>query len=531
MNIKQVLKWLPIQLLIGIIVMVVIGSFDGVIYAEIISRIVTFSSKSTVSDVITFALWVLTLRGLVFLAMNLAWVLKAQAVKVLNTKLKVNFFEGLFREPSSVTTSEAVSTLTNDYKMIESQYFTLIFEVFTHFVTLVTSIVYMLSIDFLLGIGFVLLSLVAFLPSALFDKKLKKRTVENSKANEDFVTLAKDTVTARDEVKIYRSEKELESYLRRRIDEMETSQYYHTSLSTTISVLSSFLSFFGRFLPVIVGLYLIIKTEIAPQNIIAIFVASDRIDFPLRVISQYTSMIRSTKPLREKVHIVDFQKTEANIAPTIDTLNVSLENVSFAHDKQKVLFEDLNLEIPFKQKLLLTGQSGSGKSTLLKLIQGIFQPQAGKVRYTDGAGADIVDIRQTGSIAIIAQNPVVFRESLRFNLGFNKDGISDKEMLAALELVNLTDELGPNSLDFQLEEGGANLSGGQLQRIEIARALVHNPKLILADEMTSALDLKNSKKIRNALWHLPITIVEVAHHYNQEDLNRQGVKVFDIGDN
>lgn len=528
MKIGQIFQWLPLHILLGILCFVVISSFDGVVYAEIISRIVNFSTKSSFQDIFNFAIWAIVIRCVVFFFSYLAWAIKARAVKILNTKLKSNFFKGYLGGNEQITSSTAVSTLTNDYNIIERHYFTLIFEVFTYILTLATSIIYMISIDVLLGISFVVLSFGAFLPSLILDKLLQKRAEKNSEEQGRFVSAAKDTVLAKEEVILYQSIPQILTFINKRINKMEDYRYKYITLSTAISVLSTTLSFLGRFTPVIFALYLIVKNGLSPQRVIAVFVASDRIDFPLRMISQYVSMIRSTKPLREKIVIYKDEMKSLTAESKPDSLDIILENVSFSYDKDLTFFKNVSLKIPHQQKVLLVGPSGEGKSTLLKLIQGHLRPTDGQIRFIDQQGKDVSGPQNTGAIAIISQQPVVFRGSIRFNLGFNKEEISDVDMVFALELVNLKNELGSEVLEFQIEENGANLSGGQLQRLEIARAIVHKPKIILADEMTAALDQKNAEAIRANIWNLPITVIEVAHHYTQKDVSEYNLRVLDI---
>ncbi len=117
-------------------------------------------------------------------------------------------------------------------------------------------------------------------------------------------------------------------------------------------------------------------------------------------------------------------------------------------------------------------------------------------------------------IGLIAQSPYLFNNSIRYNLTLGAD-FSDDLLLEKLEQVGLTDEFDA-ILDYQIVNNGENISGGQKTRLEIARSLIRQKDVLLADEVTAPLDAKNAKVIRNLLFNLPVTIIEIAHHIDDE---------------
>lgn len=113
-------------------------------------------------------------------------------------------------------------------------------------------------------------------------------------------------------------------------------------------------------------------------------------------------------------------------------------------------------------------------------------------------------------IGLIAQSPYLFNDSIRYNLTLG-EAFSDELLLEKLEQVGLTDEFD-DILNHQIVNNGENISGGQKTRLEIARSLIRQKDVLLADEVTAPLDVKNAKTIRQLLFSLPVTVIEIAHH-------------------
>lgn len=517
MNFKTVLKWTPWWLLCLLVILSLITSLDGVVFAEIIARLSALDESVTRSEVVGFAIYALTLRLSVFLAMYFNYQVKAKINQILNTRLKQNFLNNIYHSSTPLNASESIAVMTTDYEVINKKYFNTIFEIFGYTLMLITSIVYILSIDFKYGFIFVVLSLLSLLPSFLFSKPLNQRTQTFLSNNQYFLARVSDIIHGLKTIKTYHQEKTLQEKYDTSLDEREQSEYQMTMFQTFVTMSSSILSFVGCFVPVVLALYFIQSTELTVGSIIAMFLASDRIDFPVRVISSYLTMVKSTKEVREKIKIkAPYKKS---VTPLESFSGVHLDGVSFAYGDQQIL-NQMNLNIQAGDKVLVVGPSGAGKSTLLDIIHGFLPPQAGEVILEVNGQESEQPLSTFDSVSIIQQNPVIFNDTVRFNITFSNDSAQDQELMKLLHQVNLAVELGDNPLDLVIEEGGANLSGGQKQRLEIARALYHEPVIIFVDEMTSALDATNAKVMRDLIWDSPFTVVEIAHHYDQDLMNQ-----------
>jgi ABC-type multidrug transport system fused ATPase/permease subunit len=194
--------------------------------------------------------------------------------------------------------------------------------------------------------------------------------------------------------------------------------------------------------------------------------------------------------------------------------DITVEEVSFAYTSQPV-FEDLQLVIPYGQKIALVGSSGSGKSTLSQLIMRLYDPQKGRIRLGG------IDLRQCDgkqlrrSFGVVPQDPYFFQASLLDNVRLMKPGATEKEVQAALEKANAWDfvQQQAEGLKTPVGEGGTTLSGGQKQRLAIARALLIDPPYYIFDEATSALDTVSERLIQEAIGRVLLgkTALVIAH--------------------
>ena len=198
---------------------------------------------------------------------------------------------------------------------------------------------------------------------------------------------------------------------------------------------------------------------------------------------------------------------------------IAFNNVSFGYSTgNQDALKNLTLEIPAGKTVAFVGPSGSGKSTTIKLIVGLYQPTKGEVRFNNIAGSKLDFVALRKRIGLVAQDTQLFAGTIRENLLFVKPNATDSEAIVALRAASAQSliERGNKGLDTKIGEGGLKLSGGEKQRLAIARALLREPEILIFDEATSSLDSITEEQITKTIQevekqHPELIRVLVAH--------------------
>ncbi|MDE2882664.1 MAG: cysteine peptidase family C39 domain-containing protein [Acidobacteriota bacterium] len=196
------------------------------------------------------------------------------------------------------------------------------------------------------------------------------------------------------------------------------------------------------------------------------------------------------------------------------TGRLELRNVTFGYNRsRRPLIEDFSLTVEPGQRVAVVGPSGSGKSTLARLVSGICEPWSGDILFDGHRRDEVPEEVLRRSISMVDQEAVLFSASLRDNITLWNPAVPDEVIGAATRDACIHDEILLRSRGYAtlVEEGGVNFSGGQRQRLEIARALVGNPTVLVLDEATSALDAATEEAVDDALRRRGVTCLIVAH--------------------
>ncbi|MBQ7265346.1 MAG: NHLP family bacteriocin export ABC transporter peptidase/permease/ATPase subunit [Firmicutes bacterium] len=194
--------------------------------------------------------------------------------------------------------------------------------------------------------------------------------------------------------------------------------------------------------------------------------------------------------------------------------NIEIKNITFGYDPhEKPLIENFSLNVKKGSRIAIVGGSGSGKSTLSRLISGLYKPSKGEILF-DGKNINAIERSLfTGSVAVVNQDITLFSDTIANNIRMWDDSIEDFEVILAARDACLHDEVmkKPGGYNYRLCENGSDLSGGEKQRVEIARVLAQDPTIVILDEATGALDAITEHKVVNAIKERGLTCIIITH--------------------
>ncbi len=241
---------------------------------------------------------------------------------------------------------------------------------------------------------------------------------------------------------------------------------------------------------------------------------------PVRTLCQMNErFIRAGTSAERVFEILDTTPSIADKQDAVTLSNIKGEiefrDVFFTYDNEKFALNGVSFEVQPGEMIGLVGHSGAGKSTLVNLITRFYDPNRGEIVIDGHDSKDIKVKALRQQIGVVLQDPFLFEGTIAENIGYSKPGASQHEIIAAAKAANAHDFIikFPDGYDTMVGERGARVSGGERQRISIARAILKNPRILILDEATSSIDTETESKIQEALERLVRgrTVFAIAH--------------------
>ncbi len=271
------------------------------------------------------------------------------------------------------------------------------------------------------------------------------------------------------------------------------------------------------------GVYLTMKGQFTVGMIMAFQGFLDSFSEPASEIITAGQTIQEMRTQMERIEDVmeypdavlnDEESDDQDIQYDKLTGQVELKNVTFGYSRLgEPLIEDFSLSMKPGSRVAFVGSSGCGKSTLSKLISGLYDPWSGEILFDGKKRTDFDRSVFTGSLAVVDQDIILFEDTIANNIKLWDNTIEDFEMIMAARDAQIHEDivLRDGGYNYKVSEGGKDFSGGQRQRLEIARVLAQDPTIIILDEATSALDAKTEYEVVKSIKDRGITCIVVAH--------------------
>ena len=276
------------------------------------------------------------------------------------------------------------------------------------------------------------------------------------------------------------------------------------------------IAFGGAAIGTIIAVNEFIKGRISFSQSFIIIMLSSEFFIPLRLLGSFFHIAMNGMAASEKIfRILDMEAPEKGYKKIEkDPQSILFKKLSFSYEEDRPIIKDASFEMKKGQIVSFVGESGSGKSTMAKLIMGKNKGYIGDIMIDEKELSSIREKSIMENITLVDNKSYLFKGTIRENLAMGNKIVTDEEMEEVLKKVNLYDFLsGEKGLDTILLEKGSNLSGGQHQRLALARAILKDSPIYIFDEATSNIDMESEKKIMDIIYELAKekTIILISH--------------------
>lgn len=303
--------------------------------------------------------------------------------------------------------------------------------------------------------------------------------------------------------------------------DVNSKEVDYIDIDKRIGILPDLINGISEIFVLVVGVALTIKGHFTPGMLFAFQGFLTAFIQPARNLTNASSLLGELRSdIERSEDVMNYHEDDITLksieADEYDKLsgNIELKNVTFGYSKlAKPVVTDFNLTVKPGQKIAIVGSSGCGKSTISKLISGLYKPWSGEILFDGKKISEIDRAVFTGSVAVVDQDIILFEDTIANNIKMWDSSIEDYEMIMAARDAKIHDDIieRDGGYNYRIYEGGKDFSGGQKQRLEIARVLAQDPTIIIMDEATSALDAKTEYEVVKSITERGITCIVIAH--------------------
>lgn len=421
-----------------------------------------------------------------------------------------------------------LSALTNDAASIETNYLAQMLAMITKAVTFIGALLLMCRYSLLMTAIAAGLTVLPLIASLLTGNRLQAVESRVSERNGEFTAALSDCLAGFTVVKNFKAEREIFRLFAQSNKALEHEKFTGRRNKTLVGMIGAVTGIFAQLGVFIAGVYLSMKGGSMTPGAVVLFV--NLMNFIISPIAELPGLLACRKAALGLVDKLAAALERSSSREGSETLNrlehgIRLENVSFAYEPGKTVLHGINAEFEAGRAYALVGGSGSGKSTLLNLLMAAETNYNGHILADGIELSDISTESLYGTMAAIQQNVFVFNASIKDNVSMFRD-FPKTEMDEAIARAHLGALIRERGEDYLCGENGSGLSGGEKQRISIARSLLKKSSVLLADEVTAALDAQTAHRVSSDILDLQGITRIVVTHTLEESLLRRYDKIF-----
>lgn len=500
----------------------ILTNYMAIAMQEMVDCAISGSSNDLLYLLVKIVIYVL-ISTIIWL---LELIFKNRFYKVALQQLKEDIFVRISSKGISSFSKESpgryLSILTNDINSIETNYLQNNFGIILNCFYFIGALCIMLWYDALLTLCALALVAISLLVSVIFSGKLAKEEKKVSLQNESFVCLIKDIFSGFSVIKNFKAEPEVNNLFYEKNCILEQTKCKRKRTEELIKIISSCAGFSAQVGVMLLCVYFTIEGRVSVGVIIAFIQLMNFIVMPIQQLPPALANRTAAIALFAKIEEVISNNQEVLTDEQLTDIpnGISLENVSFGYDSEENILNNLNFTFKKGKSYAILGSSGSGKSTLLNLLLGGYKNYTGNINIGEKELKDISSDSLYDHISVVQQNVFVFDNTIENNITMFKS-FPKEEINNAINKSGLSEFIKEKGLSYECGENGCNLSGGEKQRISIARALLCKSSILLMDEATSALDNATASAIEENLLQMKDMLrIVITHKVNPELLKQ-----------
>ena len=520
-------KWHIFGFILITVFSTVMMSLFSLRIADVFTAAEAFDYEGVLRLVLLMYIWYIFIR----LVDYYAELFGVYIVNSIRRDIKYDMFDSLINRElpdfASRNSGEYIAEFTNDITIIETKYLIPLREILSYIITIVTVCSVIFTIDIRMTLVLAAGTMICLLLPILASGYTSSRMMRFLESFDGFVQYLKDVFNAYFLFRNFALEAEVSSQFKEENSTIEQKKYNAELALVVVNNVVGRIAWAIPMIVVVLGLQGVLRGSLAMGSVFSAYLLAGELGMPLQCIGHRIGMIRSLKPLEKKVAAMKKMKNSQPVTalsiPTADQLEIEYCGVGLSIEGKEIL-HGVNMKFEANKKYLILGRNGSGKSTALKLLKHFHKNYSGTITLN---GSDLRSSEGKALSELISysnETVSLLSDTVRNNILLFRD-LTEEQLKAAVDKSGLNVPLERN-----VGDNGRFLSSGERRKLEIARALVSEPEVLIFDEVVSTLDIETAYEIEKLILSLDKTVIMISNAFSGQLLSRyDGIIVMDDG--